>query len=159
MSGPGKDTPGVIAPPPLIYLGFLLAGWALERWVATDLTLGLPDPLRRWGAVGLIALGFLIEGAAIERFRRKGTAVEPWKPSTALATDGVYRLSRNPIYLGFTLIYLGIALAMDAPVALALILPCLIMVDQFVIAREERYLETRFGEPYRAYKRSVRRWL
>ena len=48
---------------------------------------------------------------------------------------------------------------MDSPVALALILPCLIVVDSFVIAREERYLEARFGEPYRAYKRSVRRWL
>ena len=107
----------------------------------------------------LIALGFLMEGAAIERFRRKGTAVEPWKPSTALATDGIYRLSRNPIYLGFTLIYVGIALGMDSPVALALILPCLIVVDSFVIAREERYLEARFGEPYRAYNRSVLRWL
>ena len=158
MAG-SKDTPGVIAPPPLIFLGFVLLGWALERYVLTDLSLGLPDMVRRWGAVILVVAGFALEAAAAERFRAKRTAVEPWKPTTALATDGIYRLTRNPIYLGFTVIYVGLALGMDSPVAMGLILPCLIVIDRFVIAREERYLEAKFGQAYRDYKARVRRWL
>ena len=158
MAG-SKDTPGVIAPPPLIFLGFVLLGWALERYVLTDLSLGLPDRVRRSGAVILVVAGFALEAAAAERFRAKRTAVEPWKPTTALATDGIYRLTRNPIYLGFTVIYAGLALGMDSPVAMGLILPCLIVIDRFVIAREERYLEAKFGQAYRDYKARVRRWL
>mgnify|MGYP001160648727 CR=1 FL=1 len=154
-----KDNPGVIAPPPLIYLGFLLIGWAVERYLLPDLSLGLPDMVRRWGAVILIVVGFMLEGAAAERFRSKRTAIEPWKASTALATDGVYRFSRNPIYVGFAVIYAGLAVGMDAPVALALLVPCLVMIDLFVIRREERYLEGKFGEAYRDYVGRVRRWL
>lgn len=154
-----KDTPGVIAPPPLIFLGFLLLGWALERWVLTDISLGLPDQTRRWGAVILVVAGFALEALATERFRSQRTAVEPWKPTTALATDGIYGISRNPIYVGFTVIYAGLALGMDAPVAMGLILPCLIVVDRYVIAREERYLEAKFGQAYRDYQARVRRWL
>ena len=96
---------------------------------------------------------------AAGQFRRLGTPPEPWKPTTALATGGLYRLSRNPIYVGFAVTYLGFAVAMDSPVALALLIPCLIVVDRFVIAREERYLEGRFGDAFRAYRNEVRRWL
>ena len=73
--------------------------------------------------------------------------------------DGPYRYSRNPIYVGFGITYAGFALAMDSPVALALLVPCLIVVDRFVIAREERYLEGRFGDAFRTYRNEVRRWL
>ncbi len=157
MSEP-KDIPGVVAPPPLIFLGFLAVGWAIERF-GTDLTLNAPDTARRWGAVILIVLGFLIEGEAAERFRRVGTALEPWKPSTALATKGVYGLTRNPIYIGFAIIYVGLALGLDSPIALTLLLPCLVVIDRFVIAREERYLEAKFGDEWRAYTARVRRWI
>jgi len=153
-----KDHPGVIAPPPLIYLGFLLAGWAIERFGA-ELTLGLATDWRRGLALVLIVGGLLIDGVAAGQFRRLGTPPEPWKPTTALATDGPYRFSRNPIYLGFAITYLGFAVAMDSPVALALLIPCLIVVDRFVIAREERYLEGEFGDVFRAYRNEVRRWL
>lgn len=153
-----KDHPGVIAPPPLIYLGFLLAGWAVERF-GVELTLGLPTDGRRGLALVLIVGGLLIDGVAAGQFRRLGTPPEPWKPTTALATGGLYRFSRNPIYVGFAVAYLGLALAMDSPVALALLIPCLIVVDRFVVAREERYLEGRFGDAFRAYRTRVRRWL
>lgn len=153
-----KDHPGVIAPPPLIYLGFLLTGWAVERFGA-ELTLGLPTDARRGLALVLIVGGLLIDGVAAGQFRRLGTPPEPWKPTTALATDGLYRVSRNPIYVGFAVTYLGFAVAMDSPVALALLIPCLIVVDRFVIAREERYLEGRFGDAFRTYRNEVRRWL
>ncbi len=153
-----SDTPGVIAPPPLIYLGFLATGWAIERFVR-DVTFGLPD---RWGAfigISLVVIGFMIEGEATMRFRRANTAVQPWKPSSSLVTEGIYGLSRNPIYVGMAAIYAGLALTFDAPLALALLIPCLFVIDRGVIAREEPYLEARFDQAYRDYRARVRRWL
>ena len=153
-----RDTPGVIAPPPLIFLGFLLAGWGLHR-LAGGPALGLEPEIRRGLAFALIIGGLLLEWMAVGRFRRLGTPPEPWKTTTALATDGVYRFSRNPIYLGFTAIYLGFATAMDSLIALTLVLPCLVVVDRFVVVREERYLEAKFGQAWRDYRARVRRWL
>lgn len=155
---PGRDTAGVVAPPPLIYLAFLLAGFGLGRLI-DEPSLGLAVDWRRGLAFVLVIGGLLLDGIAAGTFRRLGTPPEPWKPTTALATGGLYRFSRNPIYLGFGLTYVGFAVAMDSPVALGLLLPCLIVIDRFVIAREERYLTARFGGEYEAYKARVRRWL
>ena len=153
-----RDHPGVIAPPPLIYLGFLLAGYGVGQLVSEP-SLGLKVDLRRGLAFVLVIGGLLLDGIAAGTFRRLGTPPEPWKPTTALATGGLYKYSRNPIYVGFAVTYAGFALAMDSPVALALLAPCLIVVDRFVIAREERYLATKFGAEYQAYQGKVRRWL
>lgn len=152
------DTPGVIAPPPLIYLGFLLVGWGTEALVR-DVTFGLEGDRHRYLGLALLIAGFLIEGEATMRFRRAGTAVEPWKPSTRLVTNGLYRFSRNPIYVGMAVLYGGLALILDSPLALALLIPCLFVIDRGVIAREEPYLEARFGQDYRDYRARVRRWL
>lgn len=153
-----RDTPGVLAPPPLIYLAFLLAGWGLT-FVVADPGIGLDWSVRRYLAFALIVGGILVDGAAAGQFRRIGTRPEPWKPSTALATDGLYRFSRNPIYIGFALIYLGVAVWIDSLIALAALLPCLVVIDRFVILREERYLAGKFGADWDAYRRKVRRWL
>ena len=153
-----RDHPGVIAPPPLIYLGFLLAGYGLGQLVSEP-SLGLNVDLRRGLAFVLVIGGLLLDGIAAGTFRRLGTPPEPWKPTTALATGGLYQYSRNPIYVGFGITYAGFALAMDSPVALAMLFPCLIVIDRFVIAREERYLSAKFGAEYEAYKGKVRRWL
>lgn len=164
-----RDTPGVIAPPPLIYLGFLLAGWAVFRFANPEvlgeaarwlkLGFGMETQTRRIVSLPLIIGGLLLDGAAAGYFRRLGTAVEPWKPSTVLATDGLYRFSRNPIYLGFAITYAGLAIAMDSALVLVLLIPCLFVVDRFVIRREERYLSAKFGADYDAYRARVRRWL
>ncbi len=164
-----RDHPGVIAPPPLIYLGFLLVGWAIFRFANPEvlgdvarwlgLGFGLETQTRRIVSLPLIIGGLLLDGAAAGYFRRLGTAVEPWKPSTVLATGGLYRFSRNPIYLGFAITYAGLAIAMDSVFVLLLLIPCLWVVDRFVIAREERYLSARFGAEYEAYRARVRRWL
>lgn len=164
MSDPSaarRETPGVIAPPPLIYLGFLLAGWGLSRLLADPglEPVGLDDQTRRWTGLGLIVAGLALDMMSIDRFRRLGTRPEPWKPTTALAVDGLYRLSRNPMYLGFALIYVGFAMAMNSVAALSLLVPCMIVVDLFVVRREEAYLAARFGADYDAYRRQVRRWL
>lgn len=167
---PSRDIPGVIAPPPLIYLGFLFVGWGLARlgarpdvveagfgWLATSF--GLAMEVRRGAALILIVGGLLLDGMAAGLFRRRGTAVEPWKPSTVLINEGPYRFSRNPIYLGFAITYVGLAIAMDSWIALLLLIPCLLVVDRFVIRREERYLSAKFGAGYDAYRARVRRWL
>ena len=153
-----RDHPGVIAPPPLIYLGFLLAGYGVGQLVSEP-SLGLDVSLRRGLAFVLVIAGLLLDGIAAGTFRRLGTPPEPWKPTTALATGGLYKFSRNPIYVGFAVTYAGFAMAMDSPVALALLAPCLIVIDRFVIQREERYLSAKFGAEYQAYQGKVRRWL
>lgn len=153
-----RDHPGVIAPPPLIYLGFLLAGYGVGQLVSEP-SLGLDVSLRRGLAFVLVIGGLLLDGIAAGTFRRLGTPSEPWKPTTALATGGLYKYSRNPIYVGFAVTYAGFAMAMDSPVALALLGPCLMVVDRFVIQREERYLSAKFGAEYQAYQGKVRRWL
>ncbi len=92
-------------------------------------------------------------------FRRVGTQVSPLRPSTALATGGIYRYTRNPLYVSLAFIYLGIAAAMNGLWLLLLAVPLLVAIRYGVIAREERYLEAKFGEDYRQYKRRVRRWM
>lgn len=166
----GRDIPGVIAPPPAIYLGFLFVGWGLAAlgarpeaveaglgWMAAGFQLEME--VRRGVALTLIVGGLLLDGMAAGLFRRRGTAVEPWKPSTALIIEGPYRFSRNPIYLGFAVTYVGLAIAMDSWIALILLVPCLFVIDRFVIQREERYLAAKFGVAYDAYRQKVRRWL
>jgi protein-S-isoprenylcysteine O-methyltransferase Ste14 len=161
-----RDHPGVAVPPPLIYFAFLAVGWGLDRQGVQlglgdtlDLSFGLATELRRGIALVLIIGGLLLDGMSAGLFRRLGTAVEPWKPSTALATEGPYRFSRNPIYVGFAITYAGLAVAMDSPVALVLLIPCLLVVDRFVIQKEETYLAAKFGGEYAAYRDKVRRWL
>jgi len=170
MTTTRRDIPGVIAPPPLIYLGFLLFGWVIFRfanpavvgpevagWLSQGF--GIETETRRIVSLPLIIGGLLLDGAAAGYFRRIGTNVQPFKPTTVLGTEGLYRFSRNPIYLGFAITYAGLAVAMDSVLALLLLIPCLLVVDRFVIQREERYLSAKFGADYDAYRARVRRWL
>lgn len=150
---------GVIAPPPAIYFGFLLLGWVLDTYVvhlAFPFDLTLP--------VKIIAVALILGGLALEMwagglFKKAGTNVVPWSPSTALVESGPYRFSRNPMYVGFTLVYLGLSLGLQSPAAMILLIPCLALMTWGVILREERYLAARFGQPYADYKDRVRRWL
>ncbi|MFL9842634.1 isoprenylcysteine carboxylmethyltransferase family protein [Sphingomonas sp. ST-64] len=159
MTEPTRDVPGVIAPPPLIFLGFLLAGLALEFLVVRTQGLDMPNTLR-WTVVAL----FLLTGigsivAALGRFRAAGTPAPPWQPATAFVAQGIYRFSRNPMYLGMLLVYLGLAVAANAPVVLWLLLPLVLTIHYGVIVREERYMAEKFGVPYINYLHSVPRWL
>ena len=150
---------GVIAPPPLIFFGFLLLGWVIDQ---TWLHLAFPaidDGLRKGAALVLIVGGLMLEMWAGGLFKKAGTNVVPWSPSTALVIDGPYRYSRNPMYLGFTLTYVGLALGLETPSAMILLIPCLALMTWGVILREERYLAGRFGAPYEDYRKRVRRWL
>src|SRR5262245_40445768 len=151
-----QDTAGVVAPPPLIYVAGLVVGFVVDVL--------LPDGSLPWPVRWILGGALVVAGAALlasfnTAFSRKGTAVEPWKPTTAIVTTGPYRFTRNPAYLGMALAYVGIALVADAPWALLILPIVVIVVDRMVIAREERYLERKFGEEYLDYKRTVRRWI
>jgi protein-S-isoprenylcysteine O-methyltransferase Ste14 len=152
------DTAGVIAPPPLIFLGFLLAGLGLGGLLGAP-SIG-PDPAYRLSvAVVFFVAGLGLIIGALQRFGRAKTAARPFVPTTAIVTDGVYRFTRNPMYLAMALIFAAIALSADSLVALAALIPALLVIEFGVIRREERYLEAKFGEEYRRYKAAVRRWI
>jgi len=152
-----NDNPGVRFPPPFIYLGMLLIGLGAERFVSLR-SFGLDRAFLIGVGVLLVAAGLALGIVAIGLFRKAGTSEKPWETSSAIVTSGIYRFTRNPMYVGMALVYSGLALALDAPLALVL-LPVLVGIIQTqVIAREERYLSARFGESYHQYRRRVRRW-
>ncbi len=151
-----RDNPGVIAPPPLIFLGFLLLGLVLDALWPLAI---LPDVTQYLLGIVLFGLGIGLSVTCIAHLRRLGTDFRTHKPASTLVTDGPYRVSRNPIYIALSLVHIGIAVAVDSPWMLAMLIPALAVVRIGVIAREERYLEARFGDDYRRYRASVRRWL
>ena len=152
------DSAGVRFPPPFIYLGALLLGLAAERFVALH-SFGIDWWLLiAMGALRLAA-GALMLVAGGGLFGRRGTNFPPSRPTTLIATTGPYRWTRNPMYLGMALIYAGLAVGFDGPIAFALLPLVLVAIQTQVIAREERYLEAKFGDDYRRYKAEVRRWL
>ena len=152
----GKDTAGVIAPPPVIYFAFLLIGLGADAlWPVAV----LPQAPRYAAAAAVIALSLALVISAFRQFRRHKTSFKPHEPSTALITEGPYRYSRNPMYLALSLLYAGLGIAADSPWTLALLAPLLIVMHYGVILREERYLERKFADDYRRYKATVRRWL
>jgi protein-S-isoprenylcysteine O-methyltransferase Ste14 len=150
------DHPNVIAFPPVIYAVPLTAGILLQ----TLFPMNLLPPV---GAYVLGGLSFILAGilavSAFRKMRQVGTNVSPNQPTTAIVTDGPYRFTRNPIYLSLTLVYGSVSLVANALWPMLILPIVLILIDRGVIAREERYLEDKFGEEYMQYKARVRRWI
>jgi len=149
----------VLVRPPYLYLGGLLAGALIE--LVLPLGPGLAGGGLRPIAIGLglaaIGLGVGIKG--IRQFGDAGTSVQVDEPTEALVTGGLYGWSRNPIYIGLSVLYAGLAIALTTGWGL-LALPFVIWImNRGVIDREEAYLATKFGEDYLAYKKRVPRWL
>ena len=157
-----RETARAIARPPFLFLVALLLGFVSDHLVP------LPFPISRIGpahwisaviAGSLILIGIGIFAAGIRNFSSAATPVQGTKPTRALVTTGIHGWSRNPIYLGMFLVYGGIGIAVRSPWILILALPLAITMRYGVVAREEAYLERRFGDAYRDYKARVRRWL
>lgn len=156
---PKPETAGILLPPPVLFLGALGLGLGLDYLVPSDLPFAAPVWTRSAGGAAGIAAGVLLIGWAFWLFRRAGTEVDPYRPTSAIVSSGPYRYSRNPIYVGLVLVYAGLAALFGGPWCW-LLLPVAIAVLHFgVIRREEAYLERRFGDDYRAYRGRVRRWL
>ncbi len=151
------DSSGIIAPPPVLYLGTLLLGSVAH--VAAPLSLHSSTPTHWVAGALLMVISAALARWAFVTLRRVGTSASPYRPSAVLTTTGPFRFSRNPIYLAMTGLYLGISLLANSVWPLLLLAPLLVVMRQGVILREERYLSATFGEAYAAYKSGVRRWL
>jgi len=150
-----RDNSGVIITPPLLLVTIIVGGFLLD-WLSP---LGLVSrlPLTPRGLIGMIllVLGIGVAATGRARFLAAGTNVRPYLPATALVTSGAFEHLRNPMYVGWTIALVGLALLLASDWVLILLVPSLIVLHFGVVLREERYLEQKFGEPYSAYKASV----
>jgi protein-S-isoprenylcysteine O-methyltransferase Ste14 len=158
MNEPSGDSTGIRFPPPLLYVLALAAGfWLQHRW-PVPVAPGHPRAASAAGTV-LVVLGMGLAVAGVVTFRGAGTSPNPTRPSRALTIAGPYRFTRNPMYLGRALASAGAAVAFNALWPLLLVVPAAALMVPLVIAREERYLEGKFGDEYRRYRSNVRRWI
>lgn len=155
----GSETAGVVQRPIRLFPAAALVGLALDRVLPLPFAVEKADWVP-WAAGGaLILIGLLLFAAGVRNFSRAATPLPTNQPARVLVTSGIYRWTRNPIYLAFFLVYGGIGVATQSPWVLILTLPLAITIRYGVVAREEAYLERRFGDAYRDYKALVRRWI
>ncbi len=156
MPSDEQDKAGVVAPPPLIYLGALIVGLLLNRRFPISF---LPRRMARGLGWPLLGGGVLLLGWFEWAMRQADTPTSPYKPVEHIATEGPFRYTRNPGYLSMAMIYAGIASLANALWAILLLPGALLVIQRGVIGREERYLERKFGKEYLDYKAQVRRWI
>ena len=150
--------PAVVVHPPLLYGGALVTALLLDWLLPLGLLTGLGN--LRFVLAALFGLpGTAIAAMAVLQFHRARTQVPTFRPASALVTDGLYRYSRNPIYVALILLQIALALLISSSWMLLFTPLLAVITDLGVIRREEAYLDAKFGDSYRAYKQSVRRWL
>ena len=147
---------GVVMRPPFLYGGGFIVVLVL-RWLWPLPIVGHGGPL--WAALAVAVVGVAIIMLGRRTLVAAGTNVDPMLPTMAIVTTGPYRFSRNPIYVGLTLLYLGLASAFNTWWAFIVLAPVLAIMHLGVVRREERYLEQKFREPYRQFRSRVRRYL
>jgi len=143
---------GVRIFPPAIHIAAIALGFLLQ-WAVPIPMFGMRIPGRI-----LIALALALMVWSTLVMVRAGTTPNPTRPTTALLTTGPFRLTRNPMYLAWELIIVGVGLAASAPWVILMAIPAAFLTGRLVIDKEERYLDTTFGSAYRDYKSRVRRW-
>ena len=151
------DKPNVVIHPPVAWALAFVVGIGVDwlfplRFVPTSVP-------RVWVGGGVFAVGFALAVWAVVTIRKAGTRVETNKPTTTIVANGPYRATRNPIYIGMFLGQTGLAIGFDNLWVLATLVPFYLVIRYGVIAREEAYLERKFGAVYLGYKSRVRRWL
>jgi protein-S-isoprenylcysteine O-methyltransferase Ste14 len=143
-------------PPPAIFASCILLGAGFQY--LRPVGLGIPESIEIFGYL-LVLFGITIAILVATSFRRVGTAIEPWKPTTSIVTTDFYAWSSNPIYAGFCLINIGIGIASDSIWIFVSFIPAAFLLYHVAIAKEEAYLAEKFGEEYLTYKNKVRRWV
>ncbi len=156
MNDEHPDAPRVAMPPPLIHLGAIALGYGLDRFFGWRFPVG---PELAMLAVVLLMPGILLVLWTILVLRQHQTTVLPHRAASSLVTRGPFRLSRNPIYLGFVLLHLACGLSLGSPGILLMLFPVFYVMNAHVIAEEEAFHHRKFGEQWEAYSRSVRRWV
>ncbi len=148
---------GIRVPPPLIFVAGFLVGLGVELLAPVG---GPSSAVRIAAAVVGVAGWAYFDGAATRVFHSAGTSVLPFGDrATTIVTDGPYRFTRNPMYVGMAVLHAALAIALSVIWALATLVVVIVVIDRMIIAREEVYLARKFGEPYRTYMTRVRRWL
>lgn len=150
------DHANVKIPAPLIYVAGLILGLVLERRLPV---VALPRALSQAAALACLAVWIGLMAWSVGSFWRNRTSLIPIKPATALVVSGPYRFTRNPMYVSLACLYLALALWFNIFWALILLPIVIVVVRYYVIAREERYLERKFGDAYVQYRARVRRWV
>lgn len=146
-------------PPPLVYLAVFLIGVGIEGVVPTPRISAALERPREFMGAAMLAVGHVLGPANALMFLLRGTTLNPVGSPKRLFTGGVYRISRNPMYLGVLMIYAGIALVQWQLWALLLIVIPFFVVDRIYIPAEEQRISQAFGEPYERYRKRVRRWI
>jgi protein-S-isoprenylcysteine O-methyltransferase Ste14 len=153
---PALERSGFFLPPPFVYLAGIIAGYLLQRVSPLPLP---PAGLSRALGWLCIAAWALIALPALAAFFRARTSMIPLTESRVLVQTGLYRFTRNPMYLGLAFLQAGVGLLWGQPWILIMLVPVILVIQSFTVAWEERYLERRFGDEYRAYRARVRRWI
>jgi protein-S-isoprenylcysteine O-methyltransferase Ste14 len=158
--GSSNGTPAVanlgVVRPPLVYLSSVVAGTVLDVvWPLPFFPRALALPV----GSSLVVIAMALFSYSVRQLRTAGTPVPGNRPTTVIVRTGPYRFGRNPIYLAFSLLHLGIAIWVDSLWLIASLVAAVALMALVVIPREERYLERRFGAEYLDYKASARRWL
>jgi protein-S-isoprenylcysteine O-methyltransferase Ste14 len=152
-----KDRTGIVIPPPLLFAVPLLAGWIAGQWWEWRL---LPNRTATiFVGAAFILAGVAIALAGVRRFRAAHTTVLPFGGTTRIVTSGIYRWTRNPMYLGMAVAYTGVAILLNSGWSLVLLPVALGLVYLLAIRREERYLTEKFGDVYRQYCATAPRWI
>lgn len=145
-------------PPPVVAVLVVAAMWGLAQLLPR---VAIASDVRNPIALGVALAGLVLSSAASMQFRRARTTVNPLRPenASALVTGGVFRFSRNPMYVGLLLGLLGWAIYLGSPVSLAGLVVFILYINRFQIEPEERAMTQRFGAEFEAYRARVRRWL
>lgn len=149
------DHPDLPVKPPLVYLAAIAVGYLIDHFAPLRVR---PDRLVVSGMT-LVGLGILLAAWAMLHFHRERTSVKPWKPTRVILESGPFAFTRNPLYLAFAILQVGLGLWHQRIVVALMALPAVLVIDRVVIRREEAYLERKFGGDYLGYKARVRRWL
>ena len=150
------DRPNVVAFPGVVYAIAFAAAYGLQ--LAWPLPFA-PAPVARWAGIVLGVGGAILIAWGVASMRRARTNIYPSLPATALVVSGPFRFTRNPLYVALAILYFGLTFAFNMAWGLAVFVPLALVMHHGVILREERYLDRRFGEPYRDYCKKVRRYL
>lgn len=159
MADDAPSSPGVRFPPPLVFVLPYFVSFLLDRRLPFLIVGDDPPPALSAVGLGLLLGGFGLMLWGIVNFWRAKTNLLPFRPASALVTVRPFTFTRNPMYLGLTIAYLGGALATNWAWPLVFLPAVIGITASYIIPREERYLRAAFGAEYDAYCRRVRRWL
>ncbi|HEX2634730.1 MAG TPA: isoprenylcysteine carboxylmethyltransferase family protein [Bradyrhizobium sp.] len=154
-----SDAPDVIIFPPVIIVSTILISFVLQRLFPIETLSHIDWPLRWIAGFAIAIIGLFVGATAIYAMARLGTNVSPSSPTTALVTGGVFRFTRNPIYVGGSLLMIGLALISANGWLLILFVPSQLILHWGVVLREEHYLQAKFGDAYLRYKANTPRYI